>query len=105
MGREFSHALSFAALLVRSFTSSNLSDFYLVERFQLRTHYIALLYLNYGLFQAIQEGLISEDHLNVMLGGTVFEGVYFRSMWPSIRKMIGEEYGSFIDATFHSDET
>ena len=75
------------------------------EAIQLFTHYVGLLHLYHGLFQSIEEGLLSTEYLNIIYNDPVLGGNYFRALWPSISNLFGVSYTEFIERTIIESET
>ncbi len=86
------------SLMVRASNGTSINGFSPEERRKLGLFYIALLRQWEGLYRSVNEGILSEEMLNIVGAGHLLGYRAFKEMWPDIRLLFTEDFRGFIES-------
>lgn len=87
-----------AGLIMESFTEKKPEEYTSTERMQLRSQYMSVTYLCYGLFLSVEEGILPEKYLSTIAAVGLYNSDYFRSFWPTIRTNYNSEFNNYFES-------
>jgi len=68
-----------------------------IEHIKLQTFIVADLYVLYGLFLSVEEGVLPEEYLSMVNVSGLLNNDYFRNFWPSQTNQFSPEFVAFFE--------
>lgn len=84
------------AKLVADSSPEELSE---IERIQAIAYFSGELNLIYGLYESVNEGLLSEDNLAfIEKGNRLYSTQFFMTIWPALKLNFDEEFARYFES-------
>ena len=87
-----------SAIAIKSQTAEGISQLTTIESSQIAGVYLSVLYLWYGLFQSVEEGVLSEEYLEITASGPMFTSPFLKVIWPTYQVQFDQNFVDFIES-------
>jgi len=68
------------------------------ENLRMVAYYRSTIFRWFGLFQAVQEGVLPESYLSLVNQRGIYNTDHFRRMWPFIKPLYGEDFVEYFES-------
>jgi hypothetical protein len=96
---EFSNQIAydeeFSAMMLRTYLEPG--SITQLENLRFQSFYRSVIYLWYGLYQSVEEDILSDQYLSLIGQGGLFNHPVFKRQWETLRPAFNEDFVVFFE--------